>query len=213
MATVEELIERTHYLIDDQMDATRLIALFNECLEDLSPYNRTIKKVSGVILNGSIPFPEDYIKVNKAYVTINNRKKRAAIVGINEELEETDMYSLNDVYVREVGTEFEVIPTVADQSGYELYYYPELPSILTTDENGDPVTDYAVIPPIAKRYHRLLSLYAAVKYFENWEGNPELRNNYNEQYQSLKLEYAKEEQRKEYRNRSRTVSQTRSWLN
>lgn len=200
MPTIKELHERANYLIDDQMDFMTAIEHFNECLEDVSQYAKNEKTIMGTVgTDGKIPVPDDFIKMVR--LRVSGDEITWAYLD-----EDTDYRSYTMF-----GGEIQLLSKPGSEQPYEMLYYSELPAIKTVNEDGTPVTDFGFEPPLPNRFQRLLSLYAAVRYFDNWEGNPDQRANYKNQYEALKSDFIYEGMRKENRNRRKQVVIRRDW--
>jgi hypothetical protein len=201
MPSYSKLMERTEFLIDDSMDPVTASNLFNECLEDLSYIARYEKTATGEITDNGFILPEDVIDIIQLIVETRGRQQEAKRASLKDDEWDLDRNQSSAVFFKEFEKKIELFP---ERSGtYTLRYFAYLPEVNQLNFNEEP--------PIPRNFHRLLSLYAATRYFDNWEGNPEQRNNYRIQYEALKTELEQYTNRKATRNKQSKVVMARGW--
>lgn len=181
MPTIEDLIIRAKYLIDDVVDIDIILQFFNECLEDLSDvagYIQTIEYTKDAN-DGVISIPAKLIDPIKLTIHIEGKEE-----------EELDMVPYNTtMYIdyREhiyflLGNEITIKPAPKAPYTVKLVYFSELPTIPPRDVDPSLSTDIG----IPARYHKALPLYAAYRYFENWEEDYVMQQNFRTQYEQVK---------------------------
>lgn len=196
MPTVEKLIRRAGYLIDDVMDAELAINLFNEALEEIDTVYGVPKRQSNILAAGedTVTIPSDALEIIRVLITIGDTE---------HEVKTDNSYH---TYIR-FGEELTVSPKPEKQATLYIEYYGENEKI--PDVSVDPELQY--VPKIPERHHRALPLFAAVRYFENWEDNPEMRSTFRKQFEAIKDDLAYQFERKVRGSKSNRVLVERGW--
>lgn len=211
MPTIEKLVSRAGYLIDDNMDVDLAIDLFNEAIEEIDTVFGEGKTVTTTLAAGSntFAFPSDELEIVRILVKGDDgRMYEAKSDGLNDGNNFTGIDHPPDRYTyTRFGYEGRLYPIPQKPTDVTVEYYggnEKIPSVAT-----DPTLQY--VPKFPTRYHRALPLYAAARYFENWEDNPEMRMNYRKQFEKIRDELAYLLERKVRGSRSNFVYVERGW--
>lgn len=210
MPTLETLIKRGKYLVDDNIESDTIIEAFNECLEDLSAIanyevSATIPMEAGV---QQLALPDDCMEV----VRIRIRKENEDYLALCKPLKnQDDAYGFNaasEIHMyRQFGSTITIEPKITKNYEVLIDYYGSIPPVLSIQQ--DPSLQGK--PKIPERFHRALPLFFAVRYFENWEDNSEMRKNFQGQYDVIKQQYSIEAQQRKTKTRSNQVQIVEGW--
>lgn len=214
MPTVETLVRRTSYLIDDNIVADIAIDLFNEALEEIDTiYGQGKRLVTPLAIDSNtITLPSDLLDITRVIVKTDDEKGENKYEAKSESMNNMDNYSgieyPDEYYSYNIfGNEMKIFPIPKKPVEVTIEYYGGNEKIPSTDV--DPSLKY--VPKIPERYHRALPLFAASRYFENWEDNPEQRNNFRKQFERIRDDMAYHYERKTRNAKSKKVYITRGW--
>jgi hypothetical protein len=220
LATLQELHRRTEYLIDDTMPFDIFVDLLNECNEDISEVARyeQIKTAQFYKDDPTVVLPLDFI------VLLELKMKR------NSEDEYRQMFSAgvpskDDLYGFPWGKEYqgfemfgnsiEFRPVPDEDGSLLIRYYSEIPPFKPFSGYSNGETDPLFLsqrPSIQARFHRLYPLFAAMRYTQNWKDEQQAKNDFETEYQTIKLELAQDGERRRTQSRAKKIYQTRSWM-
>lgn len=205
MAKISELITRTQYLIDKNLDAQKIIDLFNECLEDLGNVVVVAKTKTYQASSGTTTFtiPNDVIEIARVSVTVDGKIYDLSLRPLRKDYYPQDdslSYSLfGDQLTLQKGMKQDF------QLSVDYFGSPQRIPSLTEDPSLSTEPNF---PP---RYHRVLPLFSAIRYYENWEGGQDQRMTYLNEYEGIKKEMSYDSQRMLRRTRPNTVQIYRGW--
>lgn len=200
---LRELVKKTRYLVDEHTIETDLIiGLFNDALDDLTEVSRSRKSIQFTLVppDKTFALPDDFVDINHLSLVDERIERLSMADSLGDEYNRDTFYIDNDEIVMNQETHRE--------RTYILDYYAHLTHL------NSSVIDTALeqVPPLPKQYHRILPVYAAFKYFQNWEANPEQRNHYMQEYYAIKGDLLRFRAKQEYKtNKSRKVAITREW--
>lgn len=183
MTELEKLMSRARYYVDEEFDGERIIDLFNECLEDLSDvvYYPKTKTYDMAANTGKITIPKDVINIVSVKVTINGEDEEAKGIPIRGQIN-PDRYGYRYTYTQ-FGSDLELTTKPIQSYKIKLDYYGEIPAIPTTFEDPGLTT----IVDIPNRFKKALPLYAAFRYYENWQEDTTMQENFRQQYLEVKM--------------------------
>lgn len=204
MPTIEELKTRLNYYVDDDVDAETAISMFNEALEDLSDVAGYEKEETFTLQANetNITLPDDLIKVYMVTITVGN-----VTTNIRKESNKRNISHYDDMSYRIHGDTLTMINPPKQDYSLLLTYNADLPSVPTLEQDSS----LQYVPKLQKRFHKALPLYAAFKYFQNWEDNAGLRGEFITQYQDAKMSVDAEGRNIKKRYRSNKVHVDRGW--
>lgn len=204
---LSELVKKARYLVDEYTIETDLIiGLFNDALDDLSEVARKRKSIQFTLVPPEKTFslPEDFIDINHLSLVdeVRERQTRLSMAdSLDGDIDHDTFYIDDEKIVANQETHRE--------RTYILDYYAHLPHLKLSLED----TSLDQVPVLPIQYHRILPVYAAFKYFQNWEANPEQRNHYMQEYFAIKEDLMRFRLKQEYKmNKSRKVMITREWV-
>lgn len=189
MPTVAELLKRSEYLVDDTIDVDIAISFFNEAIADLSSVYG-IEKKRTFTGNDAIELPDDFMELVSVVVVDGDREERAKM--ITEKEAQTTRYAY-----RLFGNDLEIFPKGSYTLNIE--YYASIPKLTTANVDAS-LTE---IPQFDERFHRALSIYTALQYAENDDNTYKINNlklNYQEAKEEMRLEFHKKKQKVRSRN-------------
>lgn len=194
MATVDELIKRANFMVSDAIKNDIALLFFNECLEELSNSAKLTKTVEIPLNENEKTFdlPSDHIETVRITLLKDNRE--IPVRNQNDDAE---------YQYRELEKEVTIHPTISRPTTVRVDYYALLPSL--------PESDMTAIPSIPVHFHKLLPLYLAIRYYENWEGDPQARQHFENLYQQARLEFTVEMNKKELKTKRKQVQKFVSW--
>lgn len=194
MATVAELLKRTNFMVSDNITADIAITFFNECLEELALSVKNTKSIDIPMeaRDKTFTLPDDHLQTIRMTIIKDNRK-----IQVSNQSDDTEYQ------YREIEKEITIEPVSVTPYTVRLDYYASIPLIGENDLNA--------VPAFPAQFHRLLSLYLAARYYENWEGDPASRQNFQIQYEAVRQEFRYEMNKKELKNKSKQVQQFVSW--
>lgn len=206
MSTVRQLIDRLNYLVDDTVDDEMAINLFNEGQDELSEVAGYAKVGEASFLAGTstITLPKDWVKIVELKIKPDSkpgflRMSPEHLVRPEDFLDDawTEAYTGYEWF----GDIIELRPTPKENGIVQIRYYSLLPELKTPDD----------IPALRGRFHRLLPLFAAARYMENWQDKLADQQNYMNQFYRGRADLEADTMRQENRNKSRVVYQYRQW--
>ena len=206
MPTVQELKKRLEYLVDDTVEDEIALSLFNEAQEDLSEVagyakTATLKFDKGMSL---IPAPCDLIKVVELKIKLNSDRRYSTLFPLRKIHAESYYGHPYEPCVkgyRLFGNQFELVPEPKEPGELMIHYYATLPELKDMDD----------IPSLDQRYHRLLPLFAASRYMQNWQGELSAKQDFYTEYLQGKMELEKDFRKKDVRTKPRGVYVLRPW--
>lgn len=202
MATVQQLIKRTNYLIDDQIETDIALEFFNEALEDLSNV-AAIESTHAYPLNeGVLTLPIDLVELVAVYVETESGKRKATLVTDRD----LDQHSAKSFTFRLFGSELEIFPKPTRNYQVKIEYFRQIPKLPMDDYD----TPLEVITKLPERYHKAISIYCALQYAEN-DDNLYKINNLRQAYERIRQEMKEEMDRKRARTRSNRVAVQVGW--
>lgn len=212
MATYRDLIKRVEWYVDDKLDDPTALMLFNQAGEDLSP-------VAGYVQTKEAPFqtdvptltlPGDYFDLIELKIKRNSDKGYYRIRPLNL-VQPPDFYALDyegdgEVAGYElVGNTVEIRMPPREQKAEDgtvlMRYYAMLPA----------VTDLAQSPVIMPIYHDAYALFAAAKWWQNYQDELQAKSDYWGEYLLKRSQLEKEMRRLKEKNKSKSVYVFRSW--
>lgn len=205
MPKIETLMKRANYLVDDTFEIALILDLFNECLEDLSSSSGFAKTITFPLgaNTGTIAIPKDLISIVLLKVIVGNKET----VGKEVPIRDHDFSYEYPYSYTMFGDTLEIYPKPTEEYSVKIDYYGEItpiPSITT-----DPSLSYII--GIPERFHKALPLYAAYRYYENWEENPQMQSNFRQQYLEVKNQLDKELSLRKKKTRSNQVYLDSGW--
>ena len=215
MATYNDLKTRAEFLVDDTID--NIAMWFNECLEDLSDisgFQKTLvfdKTESDSTKYGGYHFslPSDFIEVAEIVLLETN----STTIKANKTF--TNKYALSAMSYPT--TELQGYQVTQDESDNRvLWVYPTFKNAIQVIFRYDaqlPKTTATLsgTPSLPEQYHKLLSLYAASRYFQNAQGELEAKNDYYAEYLKGKQELQAYTESKRQRYIRKQVDVKRVW--
>lgn len=204
MATAYDLIRRTNFLVDDEMEVGIALEFMNEALEDLSGV-AGIEKTTTLPMKmneGKIVLPNDLLQLVSVYAVIDGTKRKLSSVSdkeLNERRYQTPVYRL-------FGNELEIFPKPRADYAVIIESFNSFVKISMSDME----TPLEVVTKLPEKYHRALSIYCAIQFAEN-DDNIYKIGNLKQAYQMLKEELKSEMDKKKTRVRSRSVIVNSGW--
>lgn len=205
----KELKSRLDYYVDDTVPDDIAIMLFNQCGEDLSDY-AGYAKTSVAEFNYTDPImtlPVDFLEMIELKIkrTSDDDYYRIRPIGLVQPADFFDTAApiAENVAGYEVfGDAFEIRPDQTENGMLLLRYYAMLPLIKSLDD----------APVIKPRFHDAYSLYAAAKYYQNYQDELTAKRDYYDEYLQKKMELKEYTDDARVRTRSKSVYQFRSWI-
>lgn len=208
MPNVRQLKERLEYLVDDTIEEDIVLNLFNEAQEDLSSISGYAKTAKLNFDKGMsfVPVPCDLIEVVELRIKTKRENRYKTLfpmrkIRTNSYFGYCDENELPIKGYRLFGNQIELVPEPCESGELLIYYYANLPELKSLD-------DY---PVFDQKYHRLLPLFAAARYMQNWQGELAAKNDFYSEYLSGKAEMEYDFRKKDLRNKPRGVYVTRSF--
>lgn len=209
MPNVLQLITRLNYLVDDEVDEATAIELFNEAQEDLSEVAGYAKVAEADFYAGDaiIALPIDLIELVELRIKLNSASDftRLAPYKLINQLDPFQAGQVADeggpMGFEWFGDHIELVPVPQEDGKLQIRYYANLPRLTSVND----------IPALRERFHRLLPLYAAAKYMQNWQDELAAKNDFYSEYLQGKEELRRDTMARKSRTRSRTVYQFRAW--
>lgn len=202
-----ELKARVDYYTDDAMAEDTAMMLFNECSEDLSAVSG-YTQIFETPLDKDVPtfqIPADFIEAIELRVKKDVDYLRILPIGV---LQPQDTLVSNYVPVDSgVGYELfgDTIEVRFSNNPYngtlQLRYFANLPSVESLSQ----------VPAVKTRFHDAYALFAAAKYYQNYQDELQAKNDYWGEYQAKRFEIEKEFLKVKSRMTSKTVYQMRRW--
>lgn len=210
MPTIEQLHSRLEYLVDDKVESDRAIDLFNEALEDMSQIGdyeqESVLTVSGG--ETTIPLPDGFISLIGLYIAVNGGEFLATRSNRVREDKYYGRAPNRDHYrFEEFPESLRLLEAPKDDYTATIRYLSNYPEIPKTTK--DPSLQY--VPKLPSRFHRALPLFAAFRYYENWEDNGSMRQELYDQYNNIKRELDQDAGRRSMKRRNNRVVITREW--
>lgn len=204
-----EIKKRLDYYVDDTVSDPTAIMLFNQCSEDLSlvaGYAKTSTAEYDPQLEGEIRLPTDWIEMIELQIKriTDDGYYRVMPLGLvaPEDIYDSKAPLADGIAGYEMfGDNIEILPKQEIASTIRLRYYAALPQIASLGE----------APIVKVQYHDAYALYAAAKYYQNYQDELKAKADYFEEYMIKKLELKNETDRLRSKTKSRTVYQLRSW--
>lgn len=199
MSTVAQLIKRLEFYIDDAITTTdeinTAIDLFNECQEDLSEVAGYEKTYSISFTQGQDTFtlPDDLLDVadiQKDGVLIYSRRSSLKDEGTTD-------YPVYEWF----GNTLQLYPAANKSGTLAVRYYAKLPDLV--DQNSTP--------SLRSRFHRLLPLFAAARYAQNWKNKLDEKQDFMSEYLQGKADLSVDTEKRKSRFRQKSVYVVRSW--
>lgn len=204
---VEELIARLNYLVDDSVPLTTALYLFNEALDDLSLVAGYTKMAEAAFAAqaSTIALPPDLIELVSIRVKFDGETKFQRILS-NDAVRPTDYYEDDSIVDGEYGYDWfgnaiEIRPLPANNGSMQIRYYAALPHLAAEEDE----------PPLNLRYHRLIPLFAAARYMQNWGDKASEKQDFQGDYMQGKNDLQSETIRHKRRNGPKVVVKIRSW--
>lgn len=206
MATVQELINRLEYLVDDDVSPEIAVMLFNMAQEDLSEVAGYTKIAETDFYRGAdnINLPDDLVDLEEVMVrksgeTDYTKRILDAFVHKYEDLppgsSEIERYELLDdvLYFK---------PRAPYNGSVRIKYYALLPEI--------PI-EMNYRPKLRTAYHRAFPLYAAAKYMQNWKDELNAKQDFYSEYLEVKASLFQDTLERKQKTKSQFVIKTRGW--
>lgn len=205
----EELKKRVEFYVDDTLTEDTAILLFNACSEDISfltAYSRTSEaefdKEAPII-----SLPPDFLEPLEIKIKKEGYPDFLRILPIglvqpqdvstSQYLSSTDASTGYEIF----GNAIEIRSSDMQNGTLLLRYYASLPE----------VTSLTDVPYLKPRFHDMYALYAAAKYYQNYQDELQAKNDYWGEYQMKRQELEKEFSRIKTKSQSNTVYQFRRW--
>lgn len=205
MATVQELIDRLNYLVDDTVPPTVAIDLFNSCLDEIATIAGCGRTAVAEFVAGQpmISLPADLVDLVELKIQTTSmrdylRIESVALVTPEDVYDET--WTLQSYGFEWFGNEVEIRPIPKEDGTLLIRYYHQPDHVRTVSD----------VPEIRPHFHRLLPLYGAAKYHQNWQ-NTEQMNVFWGEYLKARSELEEETVNRKIRTRSKSVYQYRVW--
>lgn len=202
---MQELIERLNYLVDDNVAPSVAINLFNSCQDELAPIAGCARTAVAEFLAGQpiIALPNDLVdlvelKIKTQSMDDYRRIESAPLVTPEDVYDDT--WTSAATGFEWFGQEIEIRPTPKEDGTLLIRYYHQ----------PDPLVNVTDISNIRPHFHRLLPLFAAAKYHQNWQ-NTEQMNVFWGEYLKARSELESETTKRKARTRAKTVYQYRAW--
>jgi hypothetical protein len=220
LADLKDLHRRTEYLIDDSMPLDTFVDLLNECNEDISEIARfeQTREAQFYKNDSTVSLPIDFI------VLLELKMKR------NSEDEYRQMFSAGVPSIDDLlgfpwgkdyqgfemfGDSIEFRPVPDEDGSLLIRYYSEIPSFKHASDFDLKEEDPEFLtqqPSLKARFHRLYPLFAAMRYTQNWKDEQQAKNDFEREYQTIKMELAQDGERRRTQARAKKVYKTRSWM-
>lgn len=206
MATVQELINRLEYLVDDDVSPEIAVMLFNMAQEDLAEVAGYTKIAETEFFRGAdnINLPSDLVdieevRVRKAGETEYNRRILNALIHKYEDLppgsNEIERFEL-------IGDIMYLKPKAPYNGSMRIIYYALLPEI--------PL-DLNYKPKLRTAYHRAFPLFAAARYMQNWQDELNAKQDFYGEYLEVKNALYQDTLERKQKSKSQFVIKTRGW--
>jgi hypothetical protein len=203
-----ELHKRLQKYVDDTVDPSDAIMWFNACNEDIS-FIAGYAKTLTVPFNRDVPvmdLPSDFIELMELKLKKNSQDDYLRIrpLGLVQPIDlydpgypEVDGSAGYEIFGDSIEIRMDNM-----ESGQLLYrYYAYLPD----------VTDLTNVPALKPRFHDMYALFAATKFFQEYQDELQTKNDYWGEYMAKRQELEVEFNRIKTRSRSKTVYQFRVW--
>lgn len=206
MATVRDLIDRLNYLVDDTVDDKMAINLFNEGQDELSDVAGYAKTGEASFLAGTstISLPKDWVKLVEIKIKPQGKDtflRMSAENLVNPHDYYDDEWTKPRTGYEQFGDVIELRPTPKVNGTLQIRYYALLPELKATED----------VPVLRGRFHRLLPLFAAARYMENWQDKLPDQQNFLTQFYRGRADLETETMRQHNKYKSGVVYQYRSW--
>lgn len=205
----EALKKRTEFYADDILTPDTAMELFDQCSEDISAissYSRTVEAE----FDKDVPIvslPLDFLEPLELKIKKEGETEYLRILGIGlvqpSDVSTSQFNSSTDATTgyEIFGNAIEIRSETPKSGTLLLRYYANLPNVAA-------LTD---VPKLPARFHDMYALFAAAKYFQNYQDELKAKNDYWGEYQSKRLELDREFQKLRTRSKSKTVYQFRTW--
>lgn len=222
MATVRELIKRFEYLVDADVEYDMLISLFNEAQEDLSKvagYGK-IADAHCYANDPLIPLPYDFVDLVELKIRTDSMEDYVRIPSIGV-IQPADVYEKMDLprtatyFYEWFGDTMELRPVPKENGSLLIRYYASLPPLKPPNAFANLETDPGFLrqqPALRQTYHRLLPLYAAMRFAQNWKDALDEKQDFYMEYMQGKSELEQETSSRKQKTRSKTVYRTHDFL-
>lgn len=222
MATLDELMKRLNYLVDENVGPDEALLLFNECNEDLSESASYSKYATADFIAGQqfISLPADLLSLVELRIKPMDQTDFTRMVSVGV-VQPSDTFDISPLfpegkYVYEwFGDHMEIRPAPKVDGSLQIRYYGMLPKFKHYSEYARQAADPAFLAQVSAlrpQYHRLYSLYAAARYMQNWMDSLDAKNDYMNEYLMGKQELARDTQARKTKTRSRTVYRTSDFV-
>lgn len=204
-----EIKQRVDFYTDDTMPPETAMMLFNQCNEDLSYFASNARTVEAEY-DKDVPIialPLDFLEALELKIRKEGERDFLRILPIGL-VQPPDVWTSQYMSEADSSTGYELFGDAIEiRSSYPhsgtllLRYYATLPTVTSLDH----------VPKLKPRWHDLYALFAAAKYYQNYQDELQAKNDYWGEYQTKRLELEKEFYRVKARSSSKTVYQYRRW--
>lgn len=203
-----ELKTRFEFYADDQVKNETALMLFNQCNEDISS-DAGYAKTATNDFHKEVPvvsLPLDFLemielKIKRLSDNDYYRVKPMGLVQPEDFLEVKSPLAEGIVGYEVFGDSIEIRPAQEHDGTLLLRYYATLPTIKALTE----------IPIIKPAFHDIYALYAAAKYYQNYQDELPAKSDYYNEYMAKKMELKEYTDNARVRTKSKTVYAFRSW--
>lgn len=204
-----ELKARVDYYTDDTMVSDTAMLLFNQCSEDLAHIAGYAKSVELAFDKNAptLALPLDFLEAIelKFKKTGDTDYLRILPIGL---VQPQDVLSAAYITDTDSATGYEIFGDAVEIRSSDLSsgtllirYYAHPPDVAALSD----------VPVIKHRFHDLYALFAAAKYFQNYQDELQAKGDYWNEYQMKRAEMELEFLKVKSRATSKTVYQYRRW--
>lgn len=224
MPTVNDLWNRLNYMVDDNIPIDEAIILFNEGQEEIVKDAAYAVTAYAYFNSGTatVPLPADLVEIVEVKMQLPSwaasANANAGDDGYRRLFDvnlRTDGDTANDQWYMGgingyewFGNNITIRPTPQESGTLMLKYYAMLPALTS---NADANGNYTDVPAFRPQYHKILAVYAAMRWAQNWKDVPNEVQEFQQEFNTIRAEMQEDSQWRKERTKSRTVYQVREW--